>query len=525
MLRKKANKEIDQMFLGMGVTGSVALSRPNRHAWMIRLVIFLLIVGILAAATYWFMFRSHLVLAKQMPKDSYAYINLSLPHSSDLYSQFLFWKNKSVPSKETLRVYQKLNLIELGNYNFFEDIFPLIAGKLEAGVFLSGEKVITAKLKNKDHWFNIFNLQAQNYNGELIEISTSTPNKDQWYWFIQKNSVYITNNALIKDRLVNLSRNESLASNLKGIGNNLGIIYINNSSILENNKYLKLLKNQASYPLTIFIKQEKDKIVFTNSKNIELGTSEINNTQVIRYNSVSDRELMLYFDDLGKALGVYNKDIASNLGSISELSNLLKSLYDIDTQDIAQKFSRKSAILSITSKENITENDWTLVIKDKPEDQDNTQEVLKAIAMQFFALNHPISIEEKLKDGSIMVELRAETDGLEWDQTNWDYNGLEVGLSSLQGTGEMNGYYIGNINDVGVVLSSSLHHLEQTVAKLDKKDQQNNENELCHISKAGIGMAFSINFFEGDEFLNNLINYITINSLDDNKFLGCIFFE
>jgi hypothetical protein len=533
MIRKKPNKEIDQMFLGMGLTGSVALSRPNRGTWIIKLVIFLLGAIIIATGIYWFVFRSNLVLAKQMPKDSFVYINLSLPQNNIWYNQLLFWKANSLPSDQTSRIYQKLNILEWEDVKFFEDITTSISGKLEMGMLPSGEIVLGANLKNKDYWFNIFNLQPEDYNGQLVEISSPVSgwisnfasNKNQWYWFVENDFLYITSSSLIKDKLGGISKNNSLKGDIKDYDNNIALIYINNSLILENNKYLDFFNNQTTLPIVVSVAQKKDKIVFSNLKNSELDSFTNSNTQVVRHNSVSDRDLMIYFDDIGNSFDKYDKNIIPGIESVTSLGLLINDLYNIDTQDVIQKLTGESALLSISSEENIVENEWTLVVQSESNEQNNIKDVLKSIGIQLFAISHPISVENTLRDGTIMTELRAETDGIEWEKQVYAHDGVNTELDSLQGKGEPSGYYVGHVESVGVVLSSSLEHLGQTITKLDRKTQQNNENDLCYTSQSGISVTSSINFFESDEFINNLLDYVTINSLDDNKFLGCLFFE
>ncbi len=512
MANKKLNKEIDRMFLGMGVTGSVALTKPRRGGWIIKAIIILVSIAIVLGFVYWFITRPNLTLANQLPSDASFYAAISLPQNEKWYSELLFWKKESTPNKDTARLFQKFNLFTWDNLTFTQDILPIFYGTLEAGLLPNGGAVLSMTLKDKEKWFDLVGISQETYQNSTIEMQYPltgwwpdfTATKDAWAWYIEDDMLYVLSSASVRQKLGAFgSFAEKL--NIPIFANYLAFLYSNDSSIFADNIYTKAIKENVSYPLIISAKQGNGLIRWQDGFEAKISTSDMDNSRIKTLEYIPSN-LSIYinnFESLYKKLGQ----------NFVPIFDTLKGLYSTDISDISQIIGEKDVLVSF-------KDDWMVLIESEVETQETIFELLKNIGASFFAFSHPITIERELTDGTVMTELRADIDGLEWEEIEWLYNGTNITLESLQGKGEINGYFIGSVPNMGIVLGSSLEYLQETLNILKENYVKPPSCDLSGFSESAI--KISHDFISSDAYLNGIIDYFLVGSSNNGNVAGCI---
>ncbi|MEK7125465.1 MAG: hypothetical protein AAB880_00975, partial [Patescibacteria group bacterium] len=425
-----------------------------------------------------------------------------------------FWPADSAGGKPNMaisRFYQKLNLISWDKVAWPANILPLLSGQIElaswprVGGTDGGGVLLKTQLKDKAAWLSLFGLSAESYQGEVQthEVAVSglwnhlTKNPNKIAWQVLGNDLYLADNEKI---LFDLSKknSNSLSKELKNIKVKPGLALFyakDKDSLVLDNVYVKALTSAASYPLAIGFLEEQDMLKF-NIYGQKLSTSDI------PASDLADK--LFYFN---QAFYAHNLPLAyaQAEGKLPEaLKNgfwaVLKDFYGIEKEKALTEFGASEIFFVFSG------NDWLLNIADKTGENNNLTSLIKQSAAVLFATSHPVAREQRLADGTKMIELRAEVAGLEWAKEPWSYAGQVLNMESLRGQGEASGYYAGFVPEIGYILTTAMPLLN-TYASQGANDQDKTKQKFCY-PKKNIVMAAAI-------------EKIIIFALGDGKISGC----
>lgn len=176
-------------------------------------------------------------------------------------------------------------------------------------------------------------------------------------------------------------------------------------------------------------------------------------------------------------------------GQFTGLEKARPVFYGLDMASFREKLASYSAEIYLGGPSNQPDfigKNWLVKLQSRPgQGQTGIMEPVKQAAAAFFSLTHPLSVEHILADGSSLIELRAEREGLEWQ--------IEDDLSVLRGQGEEQGIYLSSQPDQGALLSNSGLFIRDYLQKQGGFSLSDKSQTVC-LSPAGsiLNAAFKI---------------------------------
>lgn len=536
----KMNTEIDQALSVINFTEFTQIDQPKTRRIKIKIFsLGFLFISLLLGAVYFFQEGSS--LANHLPADTKFYVSLSLPAENIWYSPFLFWQSGNKPDRKITSIYSRLNLISWEKVSWQEKILPLLSERIELASLPSkdtallsasnpqrissqasdGGLLLRARLSDKAAWLALFGSTPESYQGEVVSQDltvsgawaalTKNPNKISWQ--ILGHNLYLSDNPGILLEL-NSKISNSLYSELKKakVNPGLALIYVKDKdSLLLDNVYVKSLAGAAAYPLVIGLVQEPGALKF------DVYGQKIN-SEPIKSTALAER--LNDFDSAfyGQNLAALYPPAEEHLPDGLEYSfwPILKDFYGIDKAEALTEIGASEIFLTFSG------SDWLLNIANNNAENNNLLAVLKKAGQAGFAITHPQAVERKLADGSKMTELRADTEGLEWQNETWPLPGQLINLESLKGQGEESGYYAGFAPGIGYILTTSM-------SLLNRYEQMSAE-AVGKISKTGcaapnnmlMGASLSVNNLTNDAWWRSLAKKIIITMPSSDKISGCV---
>lgn len=503
------------------MTEFTQIDRPKKDKSRIKVFVLVILLVLFLGGLYYYVQKGS-GLANHLPTDTKFYVSLSLPAENHWYAPFLFWQKGNKPSQKLASVYSRLNLISWDKVAWAEKVLPLLAGRIELaslpriGGTDAGGVLLKAQLKDKPAWLALFGMSAESYRGEVQTRDwaiggiwnhlTKNPNKIAWQ--ILGNDLYLADSADVLFEL-NGKTGDLLASVLKKmkVKPGLALFYAKDEDSLNfDNVYIKALSQAATYPLAIGFREAPGAV------NINVYGQKLN-PEPKKSSALAERlhefDAAFYAQNLASAYAQAEAFLPEGLKN--NFWMILKDFYGITKDEALTEIGTSEIFLTFSG------NDWLLNISDNKGENNNLLAVLKKAGTALFATTHPATVEHKLGDGTKMVELRADIEGLEWAEEPWSYASQPVKIESLKGQGESNGYFIGFVPEIGYILTTSMPLLNQYAAP-----SAPGENENCILSKNTLlGASWPVNNLTTDDFWRSMVDKIVFTGQADGKINGC----
>ena len=531
------------MFLGVGTTGSVAFGRPKRSQ-VKRNFLFGAAVMFLVGLGIWYYVFSFGHLAKRLAPDTLFYATVSIPETNPIKRAIFFWNKSSSPNKEAARLYQKFNLISWNNVSFAEQVLPMLKYRVEMAEFGDNYFVISAELKDRKQWLDLAGYASESYNSEAISLgkdfsgfalSFAPPGKE-WFWRLDGNQLYIVSSLDALDLLY--QKNKSHFTDLiprYRTWKSLAYVYIKDSSALNiKESFYPMISPKISYPIHIQFTDSGNFLSWEVKTAENIGSSEAdedaNSGYSIPTSYASDSLYPIFFKNLSKSFIEWEDIFTSNEyridNNIGKLRSYLDNFYNSDLSLLLEEIKDKSGALYVMpQKDNRSAaGEWMLVFDSNNDNK--LEDLLRRFATTLFAISHPVESDIVLADNTIMSELRIDTEGLDWEELEWQNNGRVFAVQALRGNGEVSGYFLAKIPDVGLVLASSLDLLDGYLTKMSVPENLATNFSGCKAyTNSELSGFFSSEFLFDDDFVQSVVGQVIVGSMGNQGARGCIMFK
>ncbi len=540
--QNSSNKEIEQMFSGINMGSSVQFARPDaKKIWVNFFVVFIL--GLVLFFSFWFWRFTRPSLAKDLPDDVLFYAKVSIPYSETWSKKIFFWREKSNPGARGSRLYKKFDLINWEGVSFYNSIMPVLKNELELAITSQGSIVARSVLIDKDSWFSLVGYGFE-YSGSVEKFESKIHGwwrdvfgfEEDFYWQIKGDIIYISSDEYFKTQFSKKGQ-RTIFDKLSSRGINSGVFfgYISDQDsvpILKDNKTAGAFFASLGEPFVFSVQKESDvqwNLRFEGQRDLDKSDTEFFKSFLPFKDGTS---LVFFASDLGKFLENWQKVIYENQDISSQIfyvDSILKDFYSFDFNDFLGLVSGNGSFLAIENKGNNNLFDeasgWLLFIESLDIDS-GIDKFLEDFGSSLFAISHPLTVERKLPDGSLMIELRAETQGIEWKDDILSYKENSLEMQSLLGQGEKFGYFKVYIPGSGYAFSNSLYFLEQYFDSIDNFKKPEFSSQSCVSAYTfGIGAVFSSEYLFDESFLNGIIEHILIGESWGNGVVGCVKFK
>ncbi|MBI4122402.1 MAG: hypothetical protein HY462_00215 [Parcubacteria group bacterium] len=516
------NKEIEQMFVGMRMGSSVAFAKPRKGK---RAVLFAILAAAVAGAGFgaWYFFLKVDTLARVLPPDTQFYAHVAVPREGMWYDQFFFWRSALYEGQRGARLYQKLNVVSWEGVQFATDILPAFAGSFELARLDSSTLIARATVRNPSTWFSAVGFEGA-YDGVVqrfdAPLSGAWPvlagSSDGFWWQMVGRALYVSNKPNFAEQFV--SRGSlTLAPTLAAVGARQGVaaLYVANRDVIGGSAGIELETALLALPepFVFVVERSSDSQWVWRVSGTEKGQHPGSFGSTLPLDSGTG--FLLRAADFGGAWNVW----APLYPPVAKFELLLKELYQMDISAFSGLTTGHEVLFA--AEESAAKGElgpgWLFFIEYAEPNQE-VGNALKNIGTAFFAVSHPLAVERTLSDGSTMVELRAETEGLAWQELGW--------MESLRGQGEDAGYFTGHIPGAGYVLASSFSLLERYLAIIKGFGVSDSENPSCVAPdplRTGALLSFRAVFPE--TFFITIIDHVLIGESVRGSLVGCIGFR
>ncbi len=526
-------QDMGSMVGGLGISQSVVLSRPskNRHVFLILSVVAL--VAITALAVFWYLGLSSAKLATKLPENTPWYLRIELP-KDNWYMPLIFWNQQTLINSKVQSLFKELDIFYWDDNSFAEDILPILSDSIEVAQLANGEVIISSYLNNKDAWLNLVNISSEEYNGQIYEMNSKpmglwdifVQDRGSWWWYIEKDQLYIISSDSAKTEF-SQNKEQTVSKLLESysIEKSRGLILFNNSieSLYIENSYISALLESSDLPLVFDIHQSPENISINNISTGEKAVYDSLNSPVSgieKIYQISDSDISLYSASIGSSYMSWFSSIIGISKTLESLESSINDIYDLNIKEIVDNSLNSELLVLVwpNTNKDLEENEWVVA---------STADILASLqdfGTRLFAQDHPKAIEQRLSDGSLMVELFADTEGIVWQDYNIEYSGVEYQLSSLQGQGEVEIYIVGEIEGLGAILTNSEVALEKIV------EYHSVQNDLtlqfaCKNSDLESSIRLKSDTLFGSNFVNDFFSNIVITNTKDGGTNSCIFFR
>ncbi len=444
------------------------ISRPSYRMRLVRVLYALLVFAAASLVFAWATSRNRLPLLGELPDRAPWYAAVALERPSAWYDSFL--PRHRAPERESPsgRLIAALDVLRFaGADSFADDVLPSLSGNLEIAELPSGDVVLAAGLSDPAPWFELLGVPASPPEriheggvplGGLLEVVA--PKQGSWAWVVRDGSLYVASRSAAFEELGGVSA-RTLREALRdlGSGGTSGVFYVRDAqSVPARNPYLGLLLSGARFPLVLDIAFSEETVVFRVPESEKIGLSSTPGSAFQNAYSTTGVEVAAYLENAGGLYGQWISGLSEGMRSRAGAAEaLLRAFYGAPGAPLTEVLSGAEFVfLLFAPQEASGEPDWLLALSaGVPED------VLKGIAERLFAASHPRAVENTLADGSAMVELRADTAGLAWEEISVPYGGSGLRFFSLSGAGEIRGYARGTVPRFGQVLTSNVSLIQR----------------------------------------------------------------
>ncbi|GEM_PF-6864383 len=528
-----SKKSLNQFVGGLGISQSVTLSKPHRSISIWIIAAAGSVIVLLAALVFLYISNRQGNLAQKISDETILYARIIVPKNK-IYNAYLKIFTKSKIDNLVLEdALKEINIIQWSDYSFARDVMPISSGDIELAILQNNEFVVTTKITQIDKWLSMFGIIENDYYGQVWEVEETAHGlwqhlsleSNNWQWYLEGNQLYIISAISAKEEINN--KHIRTVSDLIKSGfnrNSIGSIYVNdkNDFLKEKNKYISSFFRGVKMPFNLNIEKRENTILFGNNNKInELNIEQIpSNIQQIYQvsDNESDISYVYVLDSKPRfsSLVSDNKSFLEN--TVSDINLSILELYNIDIASYLGDMDSSEFLLLFSNNQDTSfkNSDWILITDSAQKD------ILQQFATTLFAIEHPNTQEVRLSDNTIMTELRADIEGIEWDNKFTAYNGKDIEFSIIQGKGESNAYIIGEVPEYGFILSSS-QELVDRVLGWTLQAPGPEPSSKCSIS-ADLSAAVLIQ----DDFLSSdfssvfQFDWIKLASDKNNNLAGCI---
>jgi|GEM_PF-5658568 len=515
-------KEFNKMFTGLGVARSVTISKP-RHTRYIGFFIAAACLVVVIILGFWHVSRSNLALAKNLSSDTRFYLYLKIPNTESVHSKLRFW-DSSFQDMQLNRLYTNFVQANLGEFFTETGGNSFFSGVIEIAKLDTGEVVLTSELKNKKEWLSLMFIDDE-YAGQIVELEISANNwlqsissQENWFWYIDKGRLYFVSSKSAREKIsfnLAISISDMISSSRKDIG----IFYANDiSGIFDSeNPYINILAGSVVKPFILYACKTDNQVIFR-TNDLPKISENLTENSIKKLYQASDFGVKAHIGDIKSFNIVFEENV---LRILSQIEGFLKETHSIDIEKLDRKsaFSNLAIFISPKNNQKIEENHWAIVSESLELD------ILEQFGMSSFAKQHPIRVQNVLRDGSVMIEMRAEEEGLLWEDFPIVFNNQDIVFRTLQAQGEGNGYFAGFVPGLGSVLTNSeavLNKILEIYSNISKISA-NNECKLDFSSR--ISSHFDASFLSDDLLMESIIDYLNILSLESGDLYGCVVFN
>lgn len=528
-MKDRYNNERGRSLGGLGVSRSVMATRPSRRLFptLARYVLVAALLAVLSVA--WAFSRNPLPLASQLPDRVAWYASITLPRGREWYDPLLFWRRPVRQESSAAGLVAWLNVVNWDRASFADDLAPLFSGNLELAQASDREVVLSARLRDPDAWFALVGALGAEGSVETSEIPLGglwkgiAPQHESWAWMVRDRALYLASSASVFDELQKNEPNTVLRA-LREAGSRgaAGTWYIKSLEVaLARNPYLAVLFEGAQFPVVLDIAVSQGNITFSPPKSPDTGLSSTAMSRLESLYASRDAGVGLYAERAGLLYDTWRSALSDDaLLELSDAEALFGALYGAERGALSESLKDSELVFLLSAPEGAPEGefDWLAAFSNAPED------TLAPVAEALFAIRHPITVPIALADGSSMVELRADTDGLVWDRVSVAYEGDELSFSSLQGAGEQRGYALGTIPGLGTVLTSSISMIDRVLSPQGEFSAPP-EPDACN---PGAPLRASIRI--SGIFLQRLLTNVpaerlVVSSASEGGLFGCLLLE
>lgn len=528
--KNSANKEIERMFVGMRMGSSVAFAKPKTGKRVIVMLFFILALAAGGLGAWRFLLQAD-SLAARLPRDVDFYARVVLPREDAWFNEFFFWRSPSNLGARAARLYQKLDVVSWEGTQFATDLLPFFSGSLESARFDSGTFIVRTTLQNPAAWFGAVGFTGA-YTGTVERFSAplsgwwplAAGSGEEFYWQLSERTLYLSNTADFTSGFLS-SPSETLADELaaQGAESGVAVLYSANAESIGHALGGELEAALAAFsePIVLSIESKGD----TQWMLQMAGAGNASESQSFGVSLPVDGDtgFLLRSVDMGGAWSAWSGlyPLAATFG------DLLKELYQTDISNVAGLFAKRNGLIAIESSTTHSElgPGWLLFIETQETNPDIAV-ALERVGAALFAISHPLAVERTLTDGSTMVELRAETEGIAWEEFGWSHNEEPIALFSLRGQGEEFGYFTGYIADRGYVFTSSLTLLERYLPLIKGVRVSDSPSVSCSTSyPMSVGALVRADVMFGDAFLPSVIDHVVFGESSSGMVVGCVGFK
>jgi len=486
----------------------------------------LLCLVVLLVFGVWWTTMPKPVLLRELPSGSSWYVSFAIPRTPRWYDVLLFWTRGSMASPESARLLQGINVVGWDENPFAQRVLPLLRGTLELG-HTGADVVLRAPISDMSLFVSRFGAGIVPQEITLTENSVfaQAAGTTTAFWMVRDQGLYVSTERDVDKILASKkTRSLSVVNTLPGIGGGVASAYVAHKEAFGSlGAYASLLPESATYPLGMRVRNEKgDWKLELLQKDKIFNQEKAKITHPIR---ASDTELLRFqLSAVGEWYTAFRALDAGSRDTMQHVEDFARDFYGIRFEQLADILGETQVRLVIEAPDGDAAPEWVYVIQSEQESETLFEE-LKNVGASFFAISHPNIVERVLNDNTIMSELRADTEGLDWQSIPWQYNGASFNLSLLRGQGEPRGQYLGYISGVGYVGATSLKVLERELTRTYNASISDKSDRACEIEYPISSFAsMSGTFLFNDAFVSKIVRGFDIASGADGSLGGCLRF-
>lgn len=487
-MREWDNNALGATFRGLGVSQSVLATRQSRKPLGRSVAYMFAALALIGVGIFWFGRPTGRPLANELADTVHAYASIDLGGRSSFNQKILFWKSAE---PDMSAAHQKLAALDLLSWDGvdFGDVLDVFSGHLEFVELESGDLVFGGVLSSREQWLSWAGA-AEAHEGEVYQgfaplggaWTQIAPRSGEWVWFIRDSRLYIASSTSVLDAL-NSRLDATLANALAkaGAGSRQGVLYVPDISESRFAQYpaFSFLMQHSSKPWALDFDSFPGKIVFSSPKLSEqtpqAPLSSVDTTPVKAAFNQSRGFSALYMPAAGAAYKEWVFGLTGDAGiRTAAVSELLGVFYNLDVESFFGALEGSEVVFARSEHREAGDGpSWIIFASSAP------TEPVARFAETMFAVSHPLAETIELADGTSMVELRADIEGLSWEPVFVRLAGEEVELSELRGSGEARGLVMGEVPGRGLVLTNDVSLISAFLEPVSQAVPVESERQTC----------------------------------------------
>ena len=542
MAQKKLNKEIDRLFLGVGVTKSITFSKPRNRRPMLAIALMCLVSLVAALLFFWLRAPASSTLARHLPEDTAWYFSMTIPEVR-WYHHVPFFSSRRQALAQASRLSQKLDMLHWQDFDFRQDIVPAFGSVFEAAGLPDGTVVLYAAIEDRQQWYALVDLADSlalgdatgtiaGASGYLAQISQ----QKNWVWRLSEDGLYLVSSEEAWQQLDQLPESRKT---LDGVTSRTAIItlYLQTADAFGSRlfDFLSSASQDMPYPITFFVEPKPNGILSVRTNKEQVTDVSDQKPDSLKYTLASPiSDAWIFSTDFGESIETWVEQ-ARQFGDNARVRedaivSAFSSLYQADLIETGKEGVIKEVGALVRSGESSDPwfaNEWLIVARGLSNTPDSSiAALLEEAGANLFAILHPIVVEKILADGSIMKELRADSNDTDWSVITRKYGGSDAELRILRATEETDGFITGFIPGMGHVLSNASGLLDDVLQTTASKAAYGETPDSC-IAAAGNHtiLSFSGNSFIEDDFVSQLIDRVVIVGGRSGALAACVKFK